>query len=125
MVRVPNHRPAEGFCGGAWQGFADAEDYDCVASYRALLRHVIEYAGAARLDGGVKIFRSTTAAWLKWGNWRVNWTEHDRLQPFTQSWLTVAGFNDLAVPLFREAGWHVVDGFGSTIGRPDHTEVTS
>ncbi len=40
-----------------------------------------------------------------------------------QSWQTVEGFNGLAVPLFREAGWHIVDGFGSTIGRADHTEV--
>lgn len=68
------------------QGFADADTYDCVASYRARLRHVIDHAAAAGLGAGsaVRIFRSTTAAWLKWGNWRVNWAEHDRLQPFTQ-----------------------------------------
>ena len=108
----------------AEQGYEDPENYDCVASYRERLQHVIGYAEAAGL-GGVKVFRSTTAAWLKFGNWRVNWTEHAGLQPFTQSWHTVAGFNGIAAPLFKAAGWHIVDGFQSTVGRPDHTEVTS
>jgi hypothetical protein len=106
------------------QGYEEPDNYDCVQSYHDRLQHVIDYAEVAGL-GGVKVFRSTTAAWLKFGNWRVNWTEHQDMQPFTQSWHTVEGFNSIAVPLFRAAGWHVVDGFQSTVGRPDHTEVTS
>ena len=106
------------------QGYENPDNYDCIKSYHDQLQHVIDYAASSGM-GGVKIFRSTTAAWLKFGNWRVNWTEHRDLQAFTQSWHTVEGFNGISVPLFKAAGWHIVDGFMSTVGRPDHTEVTS
>ncbi len=37
--------------------------------------------------------------------------------------MTVARWNEIAVPIFKNAkGWRIIDGFMSTIGRPDHTE---
>ena len=72
---------------------------------------------------GIKIFRSTTAAWLKFDNYRVNWFENNSLQAFITSWVTVARWNELAIPLIERAEkWRIIDGFQSSIGRPDHTE---
>ena len=74
---------------------------------------------------GVKIFRTTTAAWLKYGNYKVNWFASDKrdLQAFITHWSTIVRWNDLALSVLRKAeGWHIVDGFQSSIGRPDHTE---
>ena len=88
------------------QGYEGASGgFDCLQSYREGLQHVIQYAAAAGL-AGLKSFRTSTAAWLKFGNWRVDWPAHRQLQPFTQSWYTVERFNAEAVPLFKEAGWH-------------------
>ncbi len=74
----------------------------------------------------MKIFRTTTAAWLKFGNSHANWFDPDKRdeQIFISNWFSVVKFNQLAVPLFEKAGWHIIDGFQSTIGSPDHTERT-
>ncbi len=98
-------------------------DFDCITSYVSLLQEVIQYVAASGFQG-VKVFRTTTAAWLKFGNSQVDWFHPDYRdeQVFISNWLSVVRFNELAVPLFKKAGWHIIDGFQSSIGRPDHAE---
>lgn len=119
------------YCGGLphqisfRKGVGLGEDFDCITSYVSLLQEVIDYVGATDYNG-IKVFRTTTAAWLKFGNYRVNWLESDKRdeQVFISNWLSVVKFNELAIPLFQKADWHILDGFQSSIGRPDHTERT-
>ena len=101
------------------------KDFDCIKSYTSHLQQVIDYVNEVGLDG-IKIFRTTTAAWLKFGNHQVNWFSPDKReeQVFISNWLSVIKFNQLAVPVFEKAGWHIIDGFQSSIGRPDHAERT-
>ena len=119
------------YCGGLAhqisfrQGVGLDESFDCITSYMTLLQQVIDYVDASGFDG-VKVFRTTTAAWLKFGNYHVNWFASDKRdeQVFISNWLSVMSFNELAIPIFERAGWRIIDGFQSTIGRPDHTERT-
>jgi hypothetical protein len=97
-------------------------DLDCVGLYTGLLQEVVDYVEQSGFTG-TKIFRSTTAAWLKWGNFKVNWLQKRALQPFVNSWPPIVRWNELALGVFdRAEGWHIIDGFQSSIGRPDHAE---
>ena len=60
------------------------------------------------------------------GNHHLNWFSPDKQeeQVFVSNWLSVTKFNGLAVDVFGAADWHIIDGFQSSIGRPDHTEHT-
>lgn len=99
---------------------------DCVSSYAGLLQEIVDYARNSGL-AGVRVFRSTAAAWLRYGNHRINWFDPDKrnTQIFVRNWFSVVKFNEIAVPIFKKAGWHIIDAFQSSIGRPDHTEKNS
>lgn len=117
------------YCGGtsAHKSFRiDAgleEEYDCIESYKALLQEIVEYVDSSGLDG-VKIFRTTTAGWLRFGNQYVDWFSPEKrgLQPFINHWLPVLKLNGIARPIFQTARWSIIDGFQTSFGRPDHTE---
>lgn len=119
----------EWYCGGtsAHKSYrADAgleENFDCINSYKALLQEIVDYVDSSGL-GGVKIFRTTTAGWLKFGNQHVDWFSSEKrgLQPFINHWLPVARFNNIARHIFQNASWNIIDGFQTSFGRPDHTE---
>ena len=97
-------------------------ELDCVSLYTRLLQEVVDYVEQSGF-AGIKIFRTTTAAWLKWGNYQVNWLQKNALQLFITSWPPIVRWNELALGVIGKAeGWHVIDGFQSSIGRPDHTE---
>ncbi len=75
---------------------------------------------------GIKVFRTTAAAWLRYGNHRINWFDTVRnAQIFVRNWYSVVKVNEIAVPIFEKAGWLIIDAFQSSIGRPDHTEKNS
>lgn len=111
---------------GFRQGLGLPENFDCITSYVTHLQEVADYVTNSGFEG-VKVFRTTTAAWLKFGNYQVNWFDPDKReeQVFISNWLSVVKFNELAVPIFIKAGWHIIDGFQNSIGRPDHTERTT
>ncbi len=101
-------------------GFDEAS-HNCVAHCQELLQEVIDYTKDLR---GPKIWRSTTASWQKWGNYQIGWSYIPVKQPFTSSNFVIPAFNDIAIKLFRAAGWFVIDGYLPTESRSDHMERT-
>lgn len=71
---------------------------------------------------GLNIFRTTTAAWHKWGNWGFPWP--DEFQGFRRSFTVIRSVNLMArnVLQFRFPNVTIVDGFETSVSRPDHTE---
>jgi hypothetical protein len=72
----------------------------------------------------LKIYRTTTAAWLKFGNFVANWT---RREPLWSSWHATEHVHHLESDFFRQRApkyrtWKILDGFFSTVSRPDCVE---
>jgi hypothetical protein len=73
---------------------------------------------------GLNVFRTTTAGWPKWGNWGFPWPQ-DTLQPYRLSQRPVRMLNAMAMAHLRRAHGNaitILDGYASTVGRPEHTE---
>ncbi|GAQ87166.1 hypothetical protein KFL_003350160 [Klebsormidium nitens] len=72
---------------------------------------------------GPKIFRATTASWHRFGNHHAHWQAVlEEEQSFVTSRYTVAVFNKHVIPIFKAAGWSIVDAYTSTTARPDATQ---
>ena len=72
------------------------------------------------------IFRTTNAAWMRWGNFPIAWPPAEN-QTIIRSTHVVRMFNDIAIHLIKEAGYDVkvYDVFWMSWSRPDDTEISS
>ena len=74
----------------------------------------------------LKIFRTTNAAWVKWGNFGFAWPPEE-YQNMVRSPHVVRKFNDIALEVINESGYDVkvYDLFWMSWSRPDSTEIQS
>lgn len=72
----------------------------------------------------LKIFRTTQAAWPRWGNFGFAWPAGN-FQLTGLSPHVAKMFNDIALELIRQSGYDVkvYDLFWMTLSRPDDTEI--
>ena len=86
---------------------------------RDLSRFAREVAAS---HAAVKVFRTTTAAWQKWGNWGYEWPP-GQMHDYANSPAFVRALNRAALAVVaREPSLAVIDGFASTHARADHTQ---
>jgi hypothetical protein len=105
----------------------------CAEYYRENFKKLLDLV-ALTFPSDLKIFRTTNAAWMRWGNfgfaWRAQDTHHVSMQsPHTQIMVqsphVVKMFNDIALQVIKESGYDVkiYDLFWMTWSRPDDTEI--
>ena len=104
---------------------AFAKGEGCLAFYKENMRKLMEFLrtndDAKNID--MKIFRTTWAAYSKYGNYGFGWPgDVEQLQPTSQHVLKV--FHDEAVKIIAEDWYntHFVDGFAMTYARDEHSK---
>eukprot|EP00747_Dinoflagellata_sp_TGD_P214757 gnl/TRDRNA2_/TRDRNA2_87564_c0_seq1.p1 gnl/TRDRNA2_/TRDRNA2_87564_c0~~gnl/TRDRNA2_/TRDRNA2_87564_c0_seq1.p1 ORF type:complete len:286 (+),score=3.21 gnl/TRDRNA2_/TRDRNA2_87564_c0_seq1:69-860(+) len=92
----------------------------CLDAYS---NHISEIEAMFRDFKGVKVFRLTTAAWLKWGNVNVDWGKWKYEQSIHASRYALPYFNRRASSILCKAGnWICIDAYAMTLPRPDATQ---
>ena len=91
--------------------------------YHEHLAHALDTLEACQ-PHALKIYRTTTAAWWKFGNIVANWT---RPEPVWSSWHATEHVHHLESDFFRHHArkygtWKILDGFFPTVSRPDCVE---
>ena len=97
------------------------ENYSCSDDYRSLLTELVKLV--ASLPARLRVFQTTTAAWMKYGNFGFAWPP-DKTQPFSLSTSFVEHFNEIAFSVIAPfSSVHIVDAYWITLARPDNREV--
>eukprot|EP00590_Aulacoseira_subarctica_P005378 CAMPEP_0172417734 /NCGR_PEP_ID=MMETSP1064-20121228/4240_1 /TAXON_ID=202472 /ORGANISM="Aulacoseira subarctica , Strain CCAP 1002/5" /LENGTH=540 /DNA_ID=CAMNT_0013156229 /DNA_START=303 /DNA_END=1924 /DNA_ORIENTATION=- len=99
------------------------DNFSCVEMYRKNFQELVNFIGS--YDASVKIFRTTTAGWHKYGNYGFGWPP-DCSQPFPFSTHMTYRFNEVALEVIKTSGFdniHILDGYWLTLSRPDNTQV--
>ena len=108
----------------------------CIPKYRELLTELVAYIDDYPAE--LKVFRTTTAGWMKYGNFGFAWPT-EKLQLFTRSPNFVGYMNEIAFDIIQTQNqkrivtkasgnsvsnpiW-ILDGYWLTLARPDHTEI--
>ncbi|KAL7522755.1 hypothetical protein ACHAWX_007483 [Stephanocyclus meneghinianus] len=95
----------------------------CADVYRDMLTRLVQFIDAYPAE--LKVFRTTTAGWPKYGNYGFTWPASE-MQPQSRSTHTVNHFNEIAHDIIRKHGSsiHITDGYWITLPRPDHTQTS-
>ncbi len=98
------------------------DDFSCVDMYREFFQYFVNFLGS--YEASMKIFRTTTAGWHKYGNFGFNWPA-DAGQPFPTSTHMTHHFNEVALEVIKKSQFtfHILDGYWLTVSRPDNTQV--
>lgn len=101
----------------------ETDSFVCLDEYRKLLKKLVDYIGQYPAD--LKVFRSTTAGWMRYGNFGFAWKPL-RNQGFVRSPNFVAKINEIAYDVIKTSGFQIdiIDGYWMTLPRPDNTEVS-
>ena len=94
--------------------------FSCTEQYRLNLRTLISLV--VNIPTASLVFQSTSAGWLKWGNYGFVW-EPNRTQEFPSDAHACADFNDIAFDLMDIYNIPVIDSYWMTLARPDHREI--
>eukprot|EP01047_Picozoa_sp_COSAG01_P055068 COSAG01_NODE_6090_length_3856_cov_6.761778_2_plen_411_part_00 len=91
----------------------------CVTDYAKNLRELISAANQTKPD--LIVYRTTNAAWPKWGNWGFSWP--NRPQEFVASNFFLRAFGKVERAILRDfPNVKIIDGYDMTLPRADHTE---
>mmetsp|Transcript_20086 Transcript_20086/g.41714 ORF Transcript_20086/g.41714 Transcript_20086/m.41714 type:complete len:778 (+) Transcript_20086:103-2436(+) len=95
----------------------------CVDLYREALEDLTRVIDA--YPAQIKIFRSTTAGWQKYGNYGFSWPATS-IQPLSRSPHVVHYFNEIAYSTIQKccSTISIADGYWITLPRPDHTQTS-
>jgi len=100
------------------------EGQPCVETYRQQFEKMVRFIGEYPAE--LKIFRSTTPGWMKYGNFGFSWPT-EFVQPFQRSHHMVTHINDIAFDVLANSDnandIHIMDGFWTSLARPDNTEM--
>ena len=100
------------------------EGEPCIATYQKQFREMVKFIGDYPAE--LKVFRSTTPGWMKYGNFGFSWPT-DFTQPFQRSHHMVTQINDIAFDVLANADNAddilIMDGFWTSLARPDNTEM--
>lgn len=93
----------------------------CLEMYRKLMQKLVVYLGEYPAE--FRVFRSTTAGWLRYGNFGFSWKPAGK-QGFATSPNFVVKLNEIAFDVINSSGYpiDIIDGFWITLPRPDNTE---
>lgn len=99
-----------------------ADTFSCVDMYREFFQTFVDFMGS--YDASLKIFRTTTAGWHKYGNFGFGWPI-TTYQPFPSSTHMTHFFNEVALDVIKKSpfSFPILDGYWLTLSRPDHTQV--
>ncbi|KAL3796875.1 hypothetical protein HJC23_008828 [Cyclotella cryptica] len=95
----------------------------CADAYRDVLMRLVQFIDAYPAE--IKVFRTTTAGWPKYGNYGFTWPASE-MQPQSRSTHTVNHFNEIAHDIIRKysSSIYITDGYWITLPRPDHTQTS-
>jgi hypothetical protein len=98
---------------------------NCIDFYRHNFQRLLDLI-VQIFPSELKIFRTTNAAFAKWGNFGFAWPP-DEYQNWVSSPHVVWRFNDVALQVIKESGYDikVSDLFWMSWSRPDSTEIES
>ena len=97
------------------------DNFACIDKYRDYLTQLLEFLND--YPTSLKVFRSTTAAWHRYGNFGFSWTKLH--QSYTLSFHFINKFNQIAYDLLKKyPSVYILDGYWLTLPRPDNTEVS-
>jgi len=93
-------------------------------AYKRNLRAAMDSVENGAGSTALKIFRTTTAGWMKWGNYWGDFGGSEVAhieQKFWTSWHACVMLNRIASEVLAERhGWVVIDGFQPSVSRPDN-----
>ena len=96
----------------------------CIDTYQKQFEEMVKFIGDYPAE--LKLFRSTTPGWMKYGNFGFSWPT-DFTQPFQRSHHMVTQINDIAFDVLANADNAddilIMDGFWTSLARPDNTEM--
>ena len=96
------------------------EAFSCTQQYEVDLTKLIKLVRG--LPNASVVFQSTSAGWLKWGNYGFGW-EPNRTQEYPFDSHACADFNDVAFKVMDQHDIPVMDSFWLTVARPDHRQI--
>jgi hypothetical protein len=98
------------------------EDYTCVEEYQKALTELTTMISS--FPARVKLFQTTSAGWMRWGNFGFAWPMTLANQSFPQSTHFVDVFNHIAFRVLRDFDdIDIMDGYWITLARPDNREI--
>jgi hypothetical protein len=102
---------------------SNSDVLSCAEHYRSRFKRLLDFV-ALTFPSDLKIFRTTNAAWMRWGNFGFSWAP-SYYQNMVECPNTVRIFNDIALQVIRDSGYDikVYDLFWMTYSRPDNTET--
>lgn len=108
-----------------WQqdnNLTDFSGFSCGEIYRINLSQLVDYI-SFNFTADLKVFRTTTAGWMRWGNFGFSW-DPNQFQGLIQNPYYVEKFNEIAVEVVKNYGNIIIwDVFWLSYARPDNTEV--
>lgn len=113
-------------CSQKWakkrEAFIHERNFSCIQRYQQDLTRVTREL--KRFPSKSIVFQTSTAGWLKWGNFGFAWPP-DQGQPFPLDSHAVSSFNRVAVGVMEQENVPTYDSYWLTVSRPDHREVTA
>jgi len=100
-----------------------SEGESCSDAYREAMVQLIHVLDEYPAD--LKVFRSTTAGWHKYGNYGFSWRANN-MQPMSRSPHLAHHFNTIAYDIIQKQSNNIIiaDGYWLTLPRPDHTQTS-
>ena len=97
------------------------KEFVCIEEYQENFTQLVEFLSS--FPARVKVFQTTTAGWMKWGNYGFAWNPASA-QVFSKSTHFVDALNHIAFRVFDDYdGFDIVDGYWVTLARPDNRQV--
>jgi len=107
------------------------DDYVCLDLYREKMMDLVDFMSTYPAD--LKVFRSTTAGWQRYGNFGFSW-DPTKPQRITQSPHMVEQMNNVMFDVIAKNNKnidqssddqkiHIMDGYWISLPRPDNTEA--
>jgi len=95
-------------------------NFSCTALYRRSLSHLVDLI--QHFPAELKVFQSTTAGWLRYGNYGIEWLLNET-QDLAISSHMVEYFNEIAFEVLSSSKIRMMDGYWITLARPDNRQI--
>ena len=96
------------------------QEFSCVTEYRKNLEKLVSLIQAFPFQ--LRVFQTTTAGWLKWGNYGFSWPA-TQFQEYPLDSQACHEFNQIAWHIMQDHDIPVVDAFWLSLSRPDHRQI--
>ncbi len=97
------------------------DDFACIDKYQDFMIQFLDFLET--YPTSLKVFRSSTAAWHRYGNFGFGWKKMN--QPYTKTHHFVDKYNQIAYDILKKyPSVHILDGYWLTLPRPDNTEAS-